>query len=347
MSGYGYDELVEEEYRRRQALQAGSALGAPQASGFSALAGSRARPGGEYGYLSNLGVDAAAGASPYGAARGAAAGTSTHPAHAAAAAPYGRLGDPYAGLVGADPARAAYGAPSAPGSSLTDLYASRQHQSQAALQQAVAANYANYGAAAGAAPPAGYASVYGIAPASGAAAYDPAQPPPPGVPPPYDPKTAQDIARMQEAYQRERENAIKRRHGTSYLTSPIRSPSAASSKTPAGKGKKTPLSTPKSATTASSDASSSPKKKEMAILSKDKDGKLIVEDRGDIWYMGAVPLGVDDDKYWLSELQVYLRSNFAEAFAAAEEDIAAPMHGRNKPIALGQVGIRCCHCKRK
>lgn len=27
------------------------------------------------------------------------------------------------------------------------------------------------------------------------------------------------------------------------------------------------------------------------------------------------------------------------------EDIAAPMHGRNKPIALGQVGIRCMHCK--
>jgi hypothetical protein len=49
----------------------------------------------------------------------------------------------------------------------------------------------------------------------------------------------------------------------------------------------------------------------------------------------------------LSELQVYLRANFSEAFGATEEDIAAPMHGRNKPIALGQVGIRCMHCKRK
>lgn len=63
------------------------------------------------------------------------------------------------------------------------------------------------------------------------------------------------------------------------------------------------------------------------------------------WYSGCVPLGLDDDKYWLSELQVYLRANFAEAFGATEEDIAAPMHGRNKPIALGQVGIRCMHCK--
>lgn len=65
------------------------------------------------------------------------------------------------------------------------------------------------------------------------------------------------------------------------------------------------------------------------------------------WYSGCVPLGIEDDKYWLSELQVYLRSDFAEAFGATEEDIAAPMHGRNKPIALGQVGIRCMHCKRE
>lgn len=63
------------------------------------------------------------------------------------------------------------------------------------------------------------------------------------------------------------------------------------------------------------------------------------------WYSGSVSIGLDDDKYWLSELQVYLRANFAEAFGATEEDIAAPMHGRNKPIALGQVGIRCMHCK--
>jgi hypothetical protein len=67
----------------------------------------------------------------------------------------------------------------------------------------------------------------------------------------------------------------------------------------------------------------------------------------DKWYSGSIPLGLEDDKYWLSELQVYLRANFAEAFGATEEDIAAPMHGRNKPIALGQVGIRCVWCKRK
>lgn len=64
-------------------------------------------------------------------------------------------------------------------------------------------------------------------------------------------------------------------------------------------------------------------------------------------HTGCVPLGLDDDTCWLSELQVYLRANFAEAFAATEEDITVIMHGRNKPIVLGQVGIRCKYCKRE
>jgi len=80
----------------------------------------------------------------------------------------------------------------------------------------------------------------------------------------------------------------------------------------------------------------------------DNDSKAIlkIDDKFDQkWYNGVVPLGLPEDKYWLSELQVFLRSNFAEAFGANEADIAAPMHGRNKPIALGQVGIRCIHCR--
>ena len=65
-----------------------------------------------------------------------------------------------------------------------------------------------------------------------------------------------------------------------------------------------------------------------------------------VYYTGTLPLGLDDDKYWLSELQVFLRSNFAEAFAATEEDIAAPMHGRNKPIGKF-FGCSCCRDKGK
>lgn len=141
-------------------------------------------------------------------------------------------------------------------------------------------------------------------------------------------KAQREIAVMRAAFERERTNKIKRQFGGTPDRGPIW---GASVKSPQ---KRSPL-----------DRSMFEKKKETAVLGKDVEGKTIVEDRGSTWYMGSVSLGVEDDKYWLSELQVYLRSQFAEAFAASEDDIAAPMHGRNKPIALGQVGIRCIHCK--
>eukprot|EP00980_Cylindrotheca_fusiformis_P021681 scaffold8529_cov137-Cylindrotheca_fusiformis.AAC.11 len=104
----------------------------------------------------------------------------------------------------------------------------------------------------------------------------------------------------------------------------------------------TPASQPRpvKSSPAASRPSSSEKTKKIVTT---KDGQVLEEPKK--WFAGCVPLGLEDDKYWLSELQVYLRANFAEAFGATEDDIAAPMHGRNKPIALGQVGIRCMHCK--
>ena len=48
------------------------------------------------------------------------------------------------------------------------------------------------------------------------------------------------------------------------------------------------------------------------------DNTILDESGEHCWYTGCVPLGLADDKYWLSELQVYLRSNFAEAFGATE-----------------------------
>ena len=89
-------------------------------------------------------------------------------------------------------------------------------------------------------------------------------------------------------------------------------------------------------------------RKKLLEVALRREGQHIISDEGHKWYScDGVPLGLSDDKYWLSELQVFLRSDFAEAFGATEDDIAAPMHGRNKPIALGQVGIRCIHCKSK
>lgn len=103
-----------------------------------------------------------------------------------------------------------------------------------------------------------------------------------------------------------------------------------------------------SAVSKSKESTSTPSaRKRLNQLGLRRDGPHIVSDEGHKWFpCSGIHLGLSDDKYWLSELQVFLRANFAEAFGATEEDIAAPMHGRNKPIALGQVGIRCIHCKR-
>jgi hypothetical protein len=49
------------------------------------------------------------------------------------------------------------------------------------------------------------------------------------------------------------------------------------------------------------------------------------------------------DEECLSEYQCLLRKQ-VELFEAMKEDLSASAQGRNKPISLGQVGIRCRHC---
>jgi hypothetical protein len=49
------------------------------------------------------------------------------------------------------------------------------------------------------------------------------------------------------------------------------------------------------------------------------------------------------DKYKLSDHQTLLRQQI-EAFQATQDDVMTHTRGRNKPILLGQVGIRCRHC---
>ena len=56
-----------------------------------------------------------------------------------------------------------------------------------------------------------------------------------------------------------------------------------------------------------------------------------------------VTLAIPEDSRKLSEQQVFLRHQI-EAFQAGEDDISTHTRGRNKPIVLGQVGIRCKHC---
>ena len=56
-----------------------------------------------------------------------------------------------------------------------------------------------------------------------------------------------------------------------------------------------------------------------------------------------IPLFLECDEDTLSEYQCLLRKQI-EVFEASPEDVRRSAQGRNTPISLGQVGIRCRHC---
>lgn len=56
-----------------------------------------------------------------------------------------------------------------------------------------------------------------------------------------------------------------------------------------------------------------------------------------------IPLYLTCDDDSLSEYQCLVRKNI-ELFEAGVEDVESNAQGRNRPIVLGQVGIRCRHC---
>jgi hypothetical protein len=57
----------------------------------------------------------------------------------------------------------------------------------------------------------------------------------------------------------------------------------------------------------------------------------------------SIPLYLSCNPDHLSEYQCAIRKN-VELFEASEADVTSRIKGRNKPIVLGQVGIRCIHC---
>jgi hypothetical protein len=57
----------------------------------------------------------------------------------------------------------------------------------------------------------------------------------------------------------------------------------------------------------------------------------------------AIPLSMSCDDQSLSSYQCLVRQQ-VELFQATQQDIDANAQGRNRPIVLGQVGIRCRHC---
>ena len=132
-----------------------------------------------------------------------------------------------------------------------------------------------------------------------------------------EPITPEEIAVMQQAFQR-RQQAVSHSEA---------------------RGSKPRLPPPPRTST----ESSRPK----VSLGKDEKNHAIVKEGENTWYMGCVPLGKADEegKHWLNELHIFLRSKVCEVFSATQDDVSFPLAGRNRPISIGQVGIRCMYCK--
>lgn len=58
-----------------------------------------------------------------------------------------------------------------------------------------------------------------------------------------------------------------------------------------------------------------------------------------------IPLAMPSDKDWLTPLHCFVRGHCVEVFTATEADVATPSKGKRKPIHVGQIGIRCPHCR--
>jgi len=57
----------------------------------------------------------------------------------------------------------------------------------------------------------------------------------------------------------------------------------------------------------------------------------------------GIPLYTPEDQGKLNEIQIFLRQQ-VEFFRASEDDLLSYTRGKNKPIILQQVGLRCRHC---
>ena len=73
-----------------------------------------------------------------------------------------------------------------------------------------------------------------------------------------------------------------------------------------------------------------------------EENSMTSEEDDEVWFNGTINLAKQDDPYWLSEVQCYLRNDMIEAFSASEEDVKA--RGRHIFVGLGNVGLRCVYC---
>lgn len=82
-----------------------------------------------------------------------------------------------------------------------------------------------------------------------------------------------------------------------------------------------------------------------ASLSTPREQSISTSGQDGISFPASLPciLAVNEDTHKLSAQQVLLRHQI-EVFNASKDDLTTHKRGRNKPIKLGQVGIRCRHC---
>ena len=79
------------------------------------------------------------------------------------------------------------------------------------------------------------------------------------------------------------------------------------------------------------------KSRSMSVDEKTQDAKLL--NKGPILYLSQL-----EDRISLSETLCTIREN-VEVFIANKADVEAPAPGRKHPVAVGQVGLRCIHCR--
>lgn len=81
-----------------------------------------------------------------------------------------------------------------------------------------------------------------------------------------------------------------------------------------------------------------------ANLKSADDATTTPEDNSNLTGRRPMPVFMSCDEESLSEYQCLVRKQI-ELFEARTEDVESNAKGRNKPIVLGQVGIRCRHCR--
>lgn len=96
---------------------------------------------------------------------------------------------------------------------------------------------------------------------------------------------------------------------------------------------------PADSLTASAPASAAATTNHQSLVNADLPENHSQKDRSGL----PLPIYMEYDEETLTEYQCLLRKQI-ELFEAGPEDIKASAQGRNNPILLGQVGIRCRYC---